>query len=115
MKNLYYNQTIELLTKHPEGMKLCNIARYLYNSNTDLFADEDLYWQIYHQLKRFLWKQSKLKHSPIKSCAKWGYYGIRKSFVVQFELPFDDFQYDIIETKKAVKPVKVEQPNLFGW
>lgn len=115
MKNIYYNQTLQLLTDRPEGMKLCNIARCIYNANNNLFADEDLYWQIYGQLKRFLWHQSKLKHSPFKSCGKWGYYGIRKSVAVQFELPFDDFQYDGIETRKAAKPVKVQQPNLFGW
>lgn len=115
MDNIYYNQTVELLSARPEGMKLCNIARCIYNSNNDLFADEDLYKQIYGQLKRFLWTQSRLKKSPFKSCEKWGYYGIRKSYAIQFELPFDDFQYDGIEIKKAVKPVKVEQPNLFGW
>jgi len=115
MKNIYYNQTIELLTNKPEGMKLCNIARNIFNANNDLFADEDLYSQIYHQLKRFLWRQSKLKHSPFKACKRWGYYGIRKSVAIQFELPFDDFQYDGIEPKKTAKPVKVEQPNLFGW
>lgn len=115
MKNIYYNQIVELLTTHPEGMKLCNIARVVYNSNNDLFADENLYKQIYGQLKRFLWTQSKLKNSPFKACEKWGHYGIRRSFAIQFELPFDDFQYDVIDTKKAAKPVKVVQPNLFGW
>jgi len=115
MKNIYYNQTIELLTQRPEGMKLCHIARAIFNSNNDLFADEDLYRQIYGQLKRFLWRQSKLKNSPFKACQKWGYYGIRKSAAIQFELPFDDFQYDIIEPKHTPKPQKVEMPNLFGW
>lgn len=115
MKNQYYNQTIELLTGRPEGMKLCNIARNIYNSNNDLFSDENLYWDIYRQLKNFLYRQSKLKNSPFKACNKWGYYGIRASVAVQFELPFDDFTYDGIEPKKTAKPVKVEQPNLFGW
>lgn len=115
MDNIYYNQTIELLTGRPEGMKLCHIARNIYNSNNSLFADSDLYTQIYTQLKCFLYRQSKLKRSPFKSCEKWGYYGIRRSAAIQFELPFDDFTYDIIEQKKTAKPVKVEQPNLFGW
>lgn len=115
MKNEYYNQTIELLTEHPEGMKLCNIARCVYNANNSLFADEDLYRKIYFQLKRFLWTQSRMKKSPFKSCERWGYYAIRKSVAIQFELPFDDFQYDIIEQKKTAKPEKVQQPNLFGW
>ena len=105
---------MELLTGKPEGMKLCNIARNIYNRNADLFADEDLYRQIYFQLKRFLWKQSRLKHSPFRKAEKWGYYRIRHSFAVQFELPFDDFQYDVVETKKVAK-AKPVQPNLFGW
>lgn len=115
MKNEYYKQTVEILTDRPEGMKLCNIARCIFNQNNDLFADEDLYWKIYYQLKRFLWTQSKRKNSPFKACNKWGYYAIRRSFAVQFELPFDDFQYDVIEPKKTSKPSKQELPNLFGW
>lgn len=115
MNNIYYNQTVQLLTAKPEGMKLCHIARAIYNSNTSLFADEGLYRQIYGQVKRFLWKQSKLKRSPFMSADKWGHYRIKPKYAVQFELPFDDFQYDGIETKKAVKPVKVEQPSFFGW
>lgn len=115
MDNNYYNQTIELLAGRPEGMKLCKIARNIYNMNNDLFADENLYLQIYGQLRNFLYRQSKLKHSPFKACDKWGYYGIRRSAAIQFELPFDDFTYDGIEPKKTAKPVKVEQPNLFGW
>lgn len=115
MKNIYYNQVVQLLTGRPEGMKLCNIARQVYNANNDLFADEDLYRQIYTQLKRFLWVQSRKKNSPFMACKKWGYYGIRNSYAVQFELPFDDFQYDIIEPKRTAKVQKPEMPNLFGW
>ena len=114
MNNVYYKQTIQLLIGKPEGMKLCNIASNLYNMNNTLFSSNNLYDEIYKELRRFLWRQSKQKQSPFMSC-RWGYYGIKKSVAVQFELPFDDFQYDTIEERKTAEPQVVQQPNLFNW
>lgn len=117
MKNAYYQQTIELLTDKPEGMKLCNIARNIYNSHCNLFEDPNLYHQIYTQLKRFLWVQSRRERSPFRAVDnRWGFYRLKKSFAYQFELPFDDFTYDIVQPRPSTpthNTVKTQQLSLF--
>lgn len=115
MKNVYYQQTIELLSERPEGMKLCNIARIIYNTHCGLFEDPNLYQHIYTQLKRFLWVQSRRERSPFRSVDnRWGYYRLRRSFSFQFELPFDDFQYDIVQPHPtSSRNTKTQQLSLF--
>lgn len=116
MKNAYYRQTIELLSSKPDGMKLCNIARNIYNSNCGLFEDPDLYHKIYRQLKRYLWVQSRRERSPFRAVEnRWGFYRLRRSFAFQFELPFDDFQYDIVQPRqKTTRTQNTQQLSLFN-
>ncbi|MBR3092891.1 MAG: hypothetical protein IKG99_07690 [Bacteroidaceae bacterium] len=116
MKNLYYNQIVELLEHKPEGMKLQTIVKHVYNQNCGLFERPDLYKKMYSSISMYLWKQSKKKRSPFDSVAgKWGCYRLKRGFVIQLELCFDDFTYDEIQPKKK-KKLQVEQlPNLFGW
>ena len=35
MKNQYYNEMIEMLMAHPNGMRVGLLARTIYNSNCD--------------------------------------------------------------------------------
>lgn len=117
MKNLYYNQIVEYLFNKPEGIRLINIIRHVYNSNSGLFEDPDLYSQINKSVRTYLWRQSKKNNSPfIRVPKKWGCYALKRGFVVQLELCFDNWEYDIVETKTK-KTVKEEppMPNLFGW
>ena len=114
MNNAYYNQLIELLTYKPEGMKVCNIARCIYNSHCTLFDDGHLYRQIHSTVRQYLWKQSKLKNSPFKSVSnQWGVYAITKSFVAQLELCFDNWEYDVIEKRKPQPAPAPQMLNLF--
>ena len=117
MKNLYYNQIVELLEHKPEGMKLQTIVLHVYNQNCGLFERPDLYKKMYTSISMYLWKQSKKRRSPFQSVAgKWGCYKLRKGFVIQLELCFDDFTYDEIQPGKKKKKLEVDQlPNLFGW
>ncbi len=115
MKNTYYNQIIELLSNRPDGMKPCKIARHIYNSHCGLFEEKNLYPQIYSSVRRFLWEQSHKNESPFShKNNEWGVYTLKKSFVTQLELVFDNWEYDIVqESKKKAK--QKEEPNLFGW
>ncbi len=115
MNNAYYNQIIELLTCKPEGMKACNIARYIYNTHCTLFEDSPQYHQIHSAIRYFLWKQSKQSNSPFKSVSnQWGVYAIKKSFVTQLELCFENWEYDVIEKKSiATKAIPTRLPDLF--
>ena len=101
MKNQYYNEMVQLLMDHPKGMRVGVMARIIYNSNCDLF-DTDAkgrFRKIYESVKRYLWTQSRQKHSPFERL-KWGTYGLRKNFVFQLELAFDDWDEESIDLKK---------------
>lgn len=116
MNNIYYNQLVELLAYKPEGMKLCRIVKYIYNCNCSLFEDADLYRQIYSNVRWFLWSQSRRKDSPfMRINGKWGMYGLKKNFMVQLELCFDNWEYDIIQPKPVRKKPEYEQQSLFEW
>lgn len=116
MNNIYYNQLVELLAYKPEGMKLCSIVKYIYNCNCSLFEDADLYRQIYSNVRWFLWSQSRRKDSPfVRVNGKWGMYGLKKNFMVQLELCFDNWEYDVIQPKPVRKKPEYEQQTLFEW
>ncbi len=116
MNNIYYNQIVELLAYKTEGMKLCNIVKYIYNCNCNLFEDNNLYKRIYCGVRQFLWSQSKQKESPFTRVnGKWGVYRLKKSFIKQLELCFDDWEYDGIQLKQAKKKPECKQLSLFEW
>lgn len=89
MQNRYYNQTIELLSGRPEGMRVCNIAKNIYNSNCCLFDNPVNYKSLRAALGCFLWVSSKDKNSPFSRVeGRRGVYTLKKSFAVQLELEF---------------------------
>ena len=111
---MYYKQIIDLLSQKPEGLKVSTIAIHIYNSQGNLFTDEGLYQKIYESVRQFLWQQSRKRNSPFAAVdGKRGYYKLRRHFNIQTELMFeDDFQYDIVETKKK-KEDDPKQLSLF--
>ena len=89
MKEPYYNQLIEIMLQKPKGMKLSAIARNIYNLNSGLFEAPELYEEIYHMTKQYLYRECKKKGSVFKSVSgKWGYYAIRPHYVKQLKLRF---------------------------
>lgn len=104
MKNQYYNEMVEMLMAHPNGMRVGLMARTIYNSNCDLFDTDAArrFKKIYDSVKRYLWTQSRHKHSPFER-RKWGTYALKKNFVFQLELAFDDWDSDNIDLKKVYK------------
>lgn len=94
MKNLYYNDMVEMLMSHPDGLRLRHIARVIYNSHCDLFDTAQgmgRYERIYGTVSRFLWSESRKQLSPFER-RQWGLYALRRHFVVQLELCFDDWE-----------------------
>ncbi len=91
MERKYHNQLVEILLLKPKGLKLSAIAANLYNANSGLFAEEDLYERIYWQTKRYLYRESKKKNSIFKSVSgKWGYYAIKPHYVKQLKIQFKE-------------------------
>ena len=120
MNNLFYNEMIELLTRHPKGLRVGNIARALYNNHCDLFSgSSDLdFINIYRSIRFFLWQNSRNSMSPFERKG-WGIYALRKTFVAQQNLTFEDFEGEIPIPKDKEEPLvhrssqKVYMPDLF--
>ena len=92
MKNSYYNELVHILMANPQGVRVGKIARHIYNSDVDLF-DRDTnnkFSRIHAELQRYLWTQSRKKRSPFERVG-WGLYGLKRPFVVQLELTFEDW------------------------
>lgn len=89
MKEVYYNQLVEILLQKPKGMRLSVIATNIYNLNAGLFSSSELYDEIYKTIKQFLYRESKKRKSIFVHVPdKWGYYAIRRKQARQLRLKF---------------------------
>lgn len=119
MKNQYYNEMVEMLMGNPEGMRVGVIARAIYNASCDLFDTKagSRFRNIYDTVRRYLWQQSRRKKSPFRRL-KWGTYALRRNFVYQLELTFDEWDDDGPLPRKEKPAAAQNEPymlNLFGW
>lgn len=86
MKNVYHREIMEaLLPCGADGMRICNLARKIYNQHTNLFVCDINYHELYKCISRYLWAQSQLHRSPFKHC-KRGYYAIKSNVAVQLDI-----------------------------
>ena len=109
MKNSYYNELVHILMANPQGVRVGKIARHIYNSDVDLF-DRDTnnkFSRIHAELQRYLWTQSRKKRSPFERVG-WGLYGLKRPFVVQLELTFDDWDDEDLDPSRLQRPKKSE-------
>ena len=119
MKNQYYNEMVQMLMGNPEGMRVGVMARAIYNASCDLFDSQagSRFQNIYNTIRRFLWQQSRRQRSPFQRL-KWGTYALRRNFVYQLELTFDEWEDDGPVLKPESKKATSNEPymlNLFGW
>ena len=114
MKNLYYNNLVEMLMRNADGMRLGSIVRALYNQDCDLFDPEaeGKFQRIYTSVKRFLWTQRRLRRSPFER-RRWGTYALRRHFVVQLELCFDDWEDEGIVLPEKAAPEPPAKPAAY--
>lgn len=107
MENRYYKEMIDILLKHPEGVRVGALARAIYNNNCDLFHPETqmLFERIYHATYAHLWRNSKGKRAPFVRKG-WGIYALSKPFIRQLELCFDDWDDPMLPAPrtKTTKP-----------
>lgn len=112
MKNLRYNEMVELLMANPDGLRIRAIARSIYNTEVDLFAVDSAkkFRDIHLSVQRFLWTQSRKIHSPFER-RRWGIYALKNRFVVQLELEFDDWEDEgvVLEHSNPKKNMAAEQ------
>ncbi len=108
MKNLYYNELVHILMANPDGLRVGKIARHIYNSDVDLFDCNAIgkFGKIHRELQRYLWTQSRKKRSPFER-RSWGIYAVRRNFVYQLELTFDDWDDEGLVLEDTRKKKKV--------
>ena len=106
MKNAHYNEMVRLLMENPDGLRVRRIARCIYNGEVSIF-DIDAgkkFQRIHTSVTRFLWTQSRKKKSPFERKG-WGLYALKRHFVVQLELTFDDWDDEDLD------PVRMQPPK----
>lgn len=103
MNNLYYNQMVELMLTHPEGIRVGHLSRAIYNANCDLFTPNasSLFRNIHQQVYQYLWREQRKQKSPFLRL-RWGVYALRPHFVMQLELCFDDWDQDVVTRTEKV-------------
>lgn len=94
MKNIYHSDIMSLLIMQGgEGMRLCTIARRVYNKHVDLFNSNLDYTDLRLKITSYLWSQSKRKDSPFIRIG-YGIYAVKPDIAVQLDL-FWDMQQDL--------------------
>lgn len=94
MKNVYHREIMEhLLPSGRDGMRVCQLVRRIYNLHTNLFANDLSYPDLYKNISRYLWSQSKQRKSPFKHVCR-GYYCIKSDVAVQLDLFIDLEAYE---------------------
>lgn len=89
MKNVYHRDIMEiLLPRGRKGMRLCKIARKIYNMHADLFDSSIDYHEMRKSISNYMWKQSCKRESPFVR-NKYGIYAVRTDLAVQLDLFWD--------------------------
>lgn len=109
MKNAHYNEMVRLLMNNPDGLRIRKIARYIYNGEVSLFDLDagEKFRRIHSSLARFLWTQSRRKRSPFERKG-WGRYALKRHFVIQLELTFDDWDDEGLDPERLQPPKRQE-------
>ena len=77
-----------LLRSGREGMNVRRLTKQLYNLHSDIFAADIDYGQLYSQVRSYLWRQSRQRHSPIV-WLRWGQYALKSDIAVQLDIFID--------------------------
>lgn len=102
MNNVYHRDIMEiLLACGSNGMRLCRLARRIYNRHATLFDSSINYEDIHKSISTYLWKQSQRKESPFCHNS-YGIYAIKSDMAIQLDL-FWDIPKNEIKSKVEVK------------
>ena len=94
-----------------DGMPVRRLVRQLYNLHCGIFATDVVYETMYNQVRRYLWRQSRQRHSPFMRL-RWGYYALKPDVAVQLDI-FVDIPKDDERPQKVVKKDESRQLLLF--
>lgn len=115
MKNVYHRDIMEiLLAEGGGGMRLCKLARKIYNLHADLFDNSIDYDEIHKSVGNYMWKQSNRRESPFVRNG-YGIYSVRQDLAVQMDLFWDAviLHDEEEQEKEAAEKSNVVQLELF--
>ncbi|MCR5819579.1 MAG: hypothetical protein K6F94_01315 [Bacteroidaceae bacterium] len=78
-----------LIEAGPEGMRLCNISRRIFNIHTSFFNQDLDYAALRDNLKRYLWQACHYRRSIFRHISR-GVYGLKPHVAVQLDFDFAD-------------------------
>ncbi len=89
MKNIYHQDIVQiLLSRGSSGMKVCNIARRIYNKHADLFDKSVSFDKIHRSIGVYLCKVCN-KRQTIFVRKDYGIYSIKPDIAIQLDLFID--------------------------
>ncbi len=102
-----------LLRSGREGMNVRRLTNQLFNLHSDIFAADIDYGQLYNQVRSYLWRQSRLRHSPIV-WLRWGQYALKSDIAVQLDIFIDmPAETNADESEQSVVQDDCRQLKLF--
>lgn len=102
MNNVYHSDIMNLLIHQGrEGMRLCNIARRIFNKHVDLFDNKLDYTDLRRAISSYMWSQSRRKDSPFVRIG-YGIYAVKPDIAVQLDL-FWDYQHESVSNSSPVQ------------
>lgn len=113
MNNIYHRDIVNILLPCGRtGMKVCNIARRIYNQHADLFDNDVDYDEIHRSIGVYLWKMCQKRESVFYRNA-YGVYSIKPDMAVQLDLFWDfheeeENEEEITEDSICTKHVQLE-------
>lgn len=89
MNDVYHRDIVDILLEAGnDGMRVCNIARNVYNRHADLFAADLVFERIHQAVSMYLWKES-LRKGSLFMRKSYGVYAIKPAIAVQMDLFID--------------------------
>lgn len=90
MNNSFYRDLINhLIQAGSEGVRVCQLARHIYNQNTTLFDRPVQYEPLRRLLNSYLWHSSRHRRSIFVQRAR-GVYALKPHVAVQLDFDFAD-------------------------
>lgn len=105
MNNAFYRDLIDYLIQvGSDGVRVCQIARHIYNQNTTLFDHPVQYDELRRALNSYLWHSTKSRRSIFIQRAR-GVYALKSHVAVQLDFDFaDEKLLDAVPAKKGSPP-----------
>lgn len=112
VKDMYHRDIVGiLLDSGRNGIRLCRIARKVYNMHVDLFNADLNYYDLRTTIGRYLWRETQ-KPESMFTHREYGVYALKNNAAIQLDLFWDqDLTNSQCEDLSPEKEKAVPAPN----